>query len=821
MGSRLPTEFDITAALKPKANTIAILVHKWSAHSYCEDQDQWWLPGIFREVTVLHRPERCVDDYFVHATYDHTKSTGSLKVECEPEGRVTVPELEIDCKTGETVTKHVEPWSAENPKLYDATLSTKGETIPLKIGFRTVKIEDGLIKLNGHRIVFNGVNRHEFCPTRGRALDAETMLKDVILMKTHNVNAVRTSHYPPHPHFLDLCDQYGLMVVDECDLETHGFGENGWRRNPADTDMYKDALVNRAQRMVERDKNHPCIVMWSMGNEAGIGRNIGHMADWVRSRDSSRPIHYENDNTSRYVDVYSRMYPWHDEVDKIGQRAEDALEDKQLDAKRRAMPFIMCEYAHAMGNGPGGLLEYQQLFQKYERCQGGFIWEWIDHGIPKKTADGKMYYAYGGDFGEEVHDGHFVIDGLVFPDRTPSPGLTEFKKVIEPIRITGDASKGEVTIRNLQVFANLSAYSFSWRLEQEGKVVAVGSLNVPDTQPGQSSSVSLPDHPSIDVRRGECWWTISAQLKKGTAWAEAGHEVAWGQCQVLENDIVSAEIRSIEPKVSDDQITLGPAKFARDDGRLLSLGDIPIDGAVLDIWRAITDNDRGGGDENGVVAKWRAVGLNRVHHRVDSVVVDKQSLSVKTFVAPPIYMRGLDTTYSWTASDDKTLALNVKVHPRDDWNDITLPRVGVRIGLPKSFKQVAWYGLGPGEAYSDTCQAARVGRWKSSIDDLQTPYVFPQENGSRAETRWLELQSDSTSLRVEGSPQFAFAARRWTSKQLYDAQHTSDLVPGDNVWLNLDHALQGIGTQSCGPKTLPQYDLNAKKMEFSFVFKLE
>ena len=819
MGSRLPTEFDITSLLKSTDNVIAVLVHKWSAHSYCEDQDQWWLPGIFREVTVLHRPQDCVEDYFVHSTFDHTQSTGSLMVECSPSGRIVVPELGIACKTGESVTKPVEPWSAENPKLYDATLSTKGETIPLKIGFRTVNIKDGVIKLNGRRILFNGVNRHEFCPTRGRALDAETMLKDVLLMKTHNVNAVRTSHYPPHPHFLDLCDQYGLMIVDECDLETHGYGENGWRNNAADTEMYKDALVNRAQRMVERDKNHPCIVIWSMGNEAGVGRNIGHMADWVRSRDASRPIHYENDDTSRYVDIYSRMYPWHEEVDKIGQRAEDPLEDKALDAKRRAMPFIMCEYAHAMGNGPGGLLEYQQLFQKYERCQGGFIWEWIDHGIPKTTADGQMYYAYGGDFGEEVHDGHFVIDGLVFPDRTPSPGLVEFKKIIEPVQITGNASEGEVTIKNLQIFADLSAYSFSWRLEQEGKVTAIGSLNVPETQPGQSSVVSLPDHSAIDSERGERWWTISAQLKRGTPWADAGHEVAWGQCQITEDSIVPDETAAIRPKVADSCITLGAATFTRANGQLVSIGDIPIDGAALDIWRAITDNDRGG-DNTGVAAKWLQVGLHRVHHRVDSIVVDDKSVIVKTFVAPPIYMRGFDTTYTWTASDDKTLILHVKIHPRDEWKEITIPRIGVRIGLPRSFGQVTWYGLGPGEAYSDTCQAARVGRWKSSVDALQTPYVFPQENGSRAQTRWLELKNDSTILRVQGSSLFSFAARRWTSKELDDAKHTSDLQAGDNVWLNLDHALQGIGTQSCGPKTLPKYDLYAKDTEFGFVFKL-
>ena len=817
MGSRLPTEFDITKLLKPKSNTIAVRVHKWSAASFTEDQDEWWLPGVFRDVTLLHRPKDCVSDYFVHASYDHKSGKGTLKVDCSPDGRVDIPELRIDCATGEEVTVDVVPWNAERPKLYEGTLSTKGEKVPLKIGFRTVKIEDGVIKLNGERVLIKGVNRHEFQPERGRGVDEEHMMKDIVLMKTHNVNAVRTSHYPPHPHFLDLCDKYGIMVCLECDLETHGFGENGWRHNPTNDPMYRDALVNRIQRTVERDKNHPSIIIWSMGNESAQGENIGHMADWVRSRDLSRPLHYEGDDTCRYMDMFSHMYTTHAEVELIGQRAEAPLEDKELDAKRRAMPFVLCEYGHAMGNGPGGLVEYQQLFEKYTRCQGGWIWEWIDHGLPKRTADGKFYYSYGGDWkaeGEEISDGHFCIDGLLFPNREPSPGLLQLKAVIAPVRITGD--NGEVVVKNTQTFADLSEFAFKWKVETEGKIVAEGDLDVPETAAGKSSRVSLP---KVDLKEsGETWWTITAFLAKDTIWAKNGHEVSFGQIQHESKSLAVSLGSLVKPSIAKTTVTLGPGVFNVADGQLVSLNGIPIDTVRLDVWRAITDNDSGGGDFNGVGAKWLRIGLDRVHHRIDSVVVKDKTLTVSTFVAPASYMRGFYTTYTWTADKSGSLRLDVKVVPHDDWEDIVLPRVGVRLGLPKSFKQVKWFGMGPGEAYPDTREAVRMGQWESSIDDLQTPYVYPQENGSRVDTRWLELTGGDGKICVKGDPAFAFTARRWTSNQIWDAQHTTDLVPGDRVWLNLDHASQGIGSGSCGPGVLPQHQLKARKMDFGFVF---
>lgn len=363
-GSRLPHEFAVGHLLKPSGNVLAVRVHQWSAGSYLEDQDQWWLPGIFRDVTLLHRPAGGVLDFFVHASYDHLTGEGALRVDSDVDGRVTVPALDIDLATGESVTVAVRPWTAEDPHLYDGVLATEGERVPLRIGFRTVELADGLIKVNGKAVLFKGVNRHEWHPETGRALDLETMREDVLLMKRHNINAVRTSHYPPHPAFLDLCDEYGLWVMDECDLETHGFTEQAWRDNPVDDERWTPALLDRAARMVERDKNHPSVVVWSLGNEAGTGRGLTAMAEWIRGRDGSRLIHYEGDIDCRDTDVYARMYASHAEVERIARGLDGGT------LKRRQLPFILCEYGHAMGNGPGGIADYQRLFESYDRIQG-------------------------------------------------------------------------------------------------------------------------------------------------------------------------------------------------------------------------------------------------------------------------------------------------------------------------------------------------------------------------------------------------------------------------------------------------------------------
>ncbi|MFE9610081.1 glycoside hydrolase family 2 TIM barrel-domain containing protein [Streptomyces sp. NPDC006012] len=799
-GSRLPHEFAVGHLLRPTGNVLAVRVHQWSAGSYLEDQDQWWLPGIFRDVTLLHRPAGAVLDFFVHASYDHAGGAGTLRVDSDVDGRVTVPGLGIDVATGEPVTVPVKPWTAETPTLYDGVLATEGERVPLRIGFRTVELADGLIRVNGRPVLFKGVNRHEWHPRLGRALDPETMREDVLLMKQHNINAVRTSHYPPHPAFLALCDELGLWVIDECDLETHGFTEQAWRDNPVDDDRWTPALLDRAARMVERDKNHPSVVIWSLGNEAGTGRGLTAMSEWIHGRDPSRLVHYEGDQTCRDTDMYSRMYAPHAEVEQIGRGLDGGTR------RRRELPFILCEYGHAMGNGPGGLADYQRIFESHERLQGGFIWEWIDHGIE----DERYGYAYGGDFGEELHDGNFVCDGLLFPDRRPSPGLVEFKKVIEPVLIEGDGTGNTVRITDKQDFADLSAFAFEWSYQVDGDTVASGALAVPALAPGESAEVKLPQPPPTGP--GEIQGTVRAVLAADTAWGPRGHVVAWGRFPVTARPVPSVT-PSARPVPGERLITLGPASFDARTGALTAIGAVPVTGPRLDVWRAPTDNDDGAAwqTDTRYGLLWRRLGLHRMRHRLDAVEPEGDALTVRTRVAPAAREVGLATVYRWTSDGDR-VKLTVSVSPEGDWT-VPLPRLGVRLGLSAA-DRVRWFGGGPGEAYPDTRSAALPGRWESTVDDLQTPYVRPQENGARADVRWAEIGG----LRVEGDLEFWFTARRWTTGELDAATHLSDLTPGDTVWVNLDHGQHGIGSQSCGPGPLPQYYLRAEPAEFSFVF---
>jgi len=810
-GSRLPTEFEVGGVLRSGRNVLAVRVHQWSSGSYLEDQDMWWLPGIFRAVTLIARPEGGLQDFVVHAGYDPATGQGTLRVEVGGPARLSVPELGIDGPAGEAYTVGVQPWSAESPRLYDAVLATPAERAALRIGFRTVSIVDGVLQVNGCPILLRGVNRHEFHPDLGRAVPADAIRADVELMKRHNINAVRTSHYPPDPAFLDLCDELGLWVMDECDLETQGFGDlvDDWHGSPGDDPQWTEALLDRMRRMVERDKNHPSVIMWSLGNESETGANLAAMADWTRRRDPSRPIHYEGDRECLYVDVYSRMYASHEEVDLIGAAA--------------GMPFVLCEYGHAMGNGPGGLTEYQELFERHPRCAGGFIWEWLDHGIRRHTHDGREYFAYGGDFGEDLHDGHFVIDGLVFPDRAPSPGLVEFAKVIEPVRIGAGDEPGTLTVTNLYDTVDLGHLDVTWLVERHGEPVAAGRLDVPTLTPGETATVPMPTGVPVVVpgtpSADETWLTVRATLAADQPWARAGHEVAWGQLRLDPRSTPSVEPiadRTAPVVALAHGIQLGSNVFDR-DGRLVSLGGLPVSGPRLDVWRAPTDNDRGG--DEPLATLWRTVGLHRMRHRIDSVDTDGTQLLVRTRVAAAATDLGLAVTYRWSAHDDE-LRLTVEVTPQGWW-PCPLPRLGLRMALPATLDQVTWFGRGPGEAYRDSRRAARVGRFQSTVAELQTPYVFPQENGNRTDVRWVTLTDlTGTGVRVAGLPTVEFTARRWTSEHLDFAQHTTDLVPDSQIHLNVDFTQHGIGSASCGPGVLPAHQLKAQPATFTLVLSL-
>jgi beta-galactosidase len=861
-GSRLAVEFNATTALRRGRNVLAVRVHQYSSGTYLEDQDTWRLSGIFRGVALLARPAHGIRDAFVHADYDASTGSGRLRIAVDADApvRVSIPELEVTDADpdGPFSFPRVRPWSAEDPYLYDATLAAAGEQVALRIGFRTVAIsEAGVVTVNGRRAVLRGVNRHEFDTERGRAVPRETMRRDVELMKQHNINAVRTSHYPPDPYFLELCDELGLWVVLECDLETHGFewaDPVRWAGNPSSDPRWRSAYLDRIQRTVERDKNHPSVIMWSLGNEAGDGENLAAMAAWVHERDPSRPVHYEGDRLGRYVDVYGEMYRTPATVKRIGEaglrpgevfypRAEG--DGDPADEPRNRMPFLLTEFAHAMGNGPGALAEYVELFDRYPRVQGGFIWEWMDQGLRSTDPQGRTFFAYGGDFGEELHDGNYICDGLVFPDQTPSPGLLEYQKVLEPVRITAGDTPGTLLVENWYDFLDLSHVRLSWSTAQDGVPIAHGVLATPRLAAGERTEIPLPRMATIPDGGGECWLTVRAELATKTAWAPEGHVVGWGQV-CLRAATARADARlggaPTRPALVDDAIALGPGRFDRHTGKLLSLGGHRVDGPRLALWRAPIDNDRSW--LHPEAEYWRSRGLDRLRERTVALDLTDGALTAVVRSSGIATACGYLTTYRWTA-DEQRLHLHVRTEPVGAWPeretgydepmvDPDLPpeqhaelvrrdaapsvaRIGLEWTVPADWSDVRWFGGGPGEAYPDSRRAARIDRFEATVEELQTPYVRPQENGNRCEVRWAELADPAgTGLRVEGSPVFNLAARRWSDRQLAAARHPTDLTAEPVIYLHTDHAVQGVGSAAVGPGVLPQYRLEAGPAEFTF-----
>lgn len=820
-GSRLATEFDATGALREGVNVLAVRVHQWSAASYLEDQDMWWVSGIFRSVRLIERPPGSVGDHFVHAGYDHLTGEGVLRVDCDVPALVDLPELGVvGLPAGETRRiPGVEPWTAETPRRYTGVLRAGGETVELRAGFRTVRVSDGLITVNGAPIRLRGVNRHEWHPRTGRTLDEATMLADVLLMKRHNINAVRTSHYPPDSRFLDLCDEYGLWVVDECDLETHGFGQAGWKNNPSADERWRAAYLDRMRRTVERDKNHPSIIMWSLGNEAGTGDNLRAMAEWARERDGDRLIHYEGDYDSPYVDVYSRMYAHVDEMELIGKGAEGRTADAAADAHRRALPMILCEYAHAMGNGPGGLADYEALFERYPRLHGGFVWEWIDHGIDQLAPGAGTCHAYGGDFGEPVHDGNFVIDGLVLPDRTPSPGLLEYKAVIAPIILAVRERDGRlaVRVRNRHDHIDTSGVAFEWQVDDDGDRLDAGAFAVPAIGPRAEAVVDLPEAvtgAAAGARAGEVVLTVRALWAGERDGVPAGHEISFTQHVLAAAPEPSPGGGGRGPEASPGGgWRLGAARFDP-DGRLVALGDLEIVPPEVDLWRAPTDNDRGG---RGQAAVWQELGLDRLRHRTVCAGPDGDALVTETVSMAAGSDAGMHARMTWRAVADGGLELRLDLRPTGQWDTGLAPgpgraasvaRLGLRLGLPGGDALLDWYGLGPGESYADSDQAVRLGRHRAGVADLQTPYVRPQENGNRRAVRWARLTwPGGDGLRVEAPAGVDLTLRPWTSHALAAAAHACDLEADGRLWLNLDLAQYGLGTASCGPDTFPAHRL--------------
>ncbi len=878
MGSRLPHEFDITKLLaKQGENILAVRVWRWSAASYLEDQDMWWLSGIFRPVTLVAMPLAQIADVGTTTTFDAQYRDARLAVSAridnlasaafkgsllatliDPDGsQVATKDIALPrngiAKAGKALdfsidVKAPRKWSSETPDIYTLLLSlrdAKGAevmAVPVNIGFRQVEIKDGVLLINGVRAMFKGVDRHEHHPDFGRAVPYEAMVTDILTMKRHNINAVRTSHYPDDPRWYDLCDRYGIYLVDECDLETHGTGMPwgcGWTRNPMSNPDWEAACVDRMRRMVLRDRNHPSVVIWSLGNESGIGCNHHAMAKAARAIDPTRPIHYEGDYRIEVADMFSQMYPNLDTVRTVDEAVRplhmrfDTIDEDFPVERMRKLPYILCEYSHAMGNGPGMLKDYWDYIWNSKRMCGAFVWEWLDHGIRVKNALGQEYFAYGGDFGDQPNDGNFIADGLMFPDRTPSPGMAELKKVIEPVHVTG-WKNGQLSVLNRHMFLSLDYLRVQWRLLADGAPVRVGSVAAPAIAAGASGKIALPvgKLPDGDVR--EWILDISFTLADDTLWAKAGHEIATAQFILREAAKCTVPSPAALPRLTlsetQSSYTLSGAgfeiTFAKIDGIISSwFADgrrVVESGPRLNFWRAPTDND-GGCRGCGVQCSWRDHGLHALQRRLDGLSVkldnDGATVTATGTLAGPVVKMAIKYECTYRIRRDGQIDLIAKGTPEGDWK-CTWPRIGLQLRMPACGDRAKWYGLGPGESYIDTKTAQKRGLWEATVDQMFTNYVFPQENGNHTDTVWTSLADQFGRGVVAWSDQmFDFSAHWFDTIDLEKAMHPCDLEKRDFVTWNLDLRQTGIGSNSCGAELLEAYRLNPQKFTFALHLK--
>ncbi|MFH2068077.1 MAG: glycoside hydrolase family 2 TIM barrel-domain containing protein [Candidatus Omnitrophota bacterium] len=848
-GSRLPAEFDITGFLHQEKNLLAVQVFQWSDGSYLEDQDMWRLSGIFRDVYLLAVPELNLTDVAVRTELDVNYVNATLRVSfklhnhgllavqgfivtsrlIDPSGE-TVFKKEVNvpgfCKSGvDTVVtlkeqvKNPFKWNAEKPHLYTflAGLSDPSgkvlEMKAVKVGFRKVEVTDRQLFVNGVSVKLKGVNRHEFHPDFGRAVPLSLMEQDVRLMKQNNINTVRTSHYTNDTRWLDLCDHYGIYVIDEADLETHGFGYIA-PDIPARVPLWKEAFVDRAVRMVERDKNHPSIIIWSLGNEAGYGPNHDAMAKAIRKLDPTRPIHYERAETAAVVDIVSVMYP---EVESLKEEGEKKYEPR---------PFFMCEYAHAMGNGPGNLKEYWEAIWKHPRLIGGCIWEWIDLGIRQFTAGGKEWFAYGGDFGDKPNDGNFCIDGLVFPDRQPHSGLIEYKQVISPVSVEPvDLSAGKISITNRYDFISLEHLEGAWQILEDDKVIAEGNLPHLDIPAKRKKILKLFD--SLPAGKPGAEYRLNCRFffKNDTAWAEKGHEVGTYQFTLPVSVPAGPLVKTAgmpKTKVTENgrQLSIFGKDFSivfdRATGQIADweyLGKpLVLEGPKLQLWRAPTDNDV------HIAKKWRESGLDRLQHRLTEFNVVKRDnfVQVKTsFVLAASSLHPVCTVvYQYTVYGSADVLIETCFTPTGELP--YLPRLGLEVVLPDSYNRFSWYGRGPHENYVDRKESALVGLYSGSVRDQYVPYLKPQENGNKTDVRWAAvLDKKGKGLLAVGRPVLEVSVHHFTVEDLTNTAHEYQLKPCRKTILHLDYRQGGLGSNSCGPEPMIKYRLMPEKATFT------
>ena len=846
--SHMTSEFDVTDVLQDGTNTVAVLVMKWCDGSYLEDQDKFRMSGIFRDVYILKRPKQAISDYHIKTRIEdmlakveiEMKFYFPLNVKISIEDRNgAVVALGSIAEEGTAVLEIASPelWNTENPYLYKLILETENEVIVDHIALRKIEIKDQVIYLNGQKIKFRGVNRHDSDPVTGFTISLEQLTTDLTLMKQHNFNAIRSSHYPNAPFFYEMCDKYGFMVIDEADIEAHGpfmiYRKEDtdynrfkrWNEKIADDPVWEEAIVDRVKLMVERDKNRFCIVMWSMGNESAYGCNFEKALEWTKNFDPDRITQYESaryrnyDETYDYsnLDVYSRMYPALSEIQEY------------LD-KDGSKPFLLVEYCHSMGNGPGDFEDYFQMIQDNDKMCGGFVWEWCDHAIAHGTAEnGKTIYAYGGDHGEEIHDGNFCMDGLVYPDRTVHTGLLEYKNVYRPARVISyNKESGELVLHNYMDFDDLKDYvKISYELTQDGLVISKGILPEFSVAPHGEGKTNL----KINVpENGKCYLKLIYHLKKELPLLDEDHILGFDEIEVSKEDtkcklaekwipktVVDSELQVNE---NDTQIHIKGREFAYTiDKRTALFTEMKFAGREylnhpmeLNIWRAPTDNDM------YIKSEWKKAHYDKAYTRAytTEVVQGKHGVKITSHasVVAETVQKILDVTITWKIEAAGKIDADIAVTKDDEFPD--LPRFGVRMFLDKKLSAVRYFGMGPQESYCDKHQAASHGLYHANVDDLHEDYIRPQENGSHYDCEYVELNNSRYGIVASAEKAFSFNASYYTQEELEKKTHNYELIESDSVVFCVDYALNGIGSNSCGPVVLDQYRFDDVLFRFQF-----
>jgi len=834
--SRLPSEFDVTAFLQEGENDITVRVYKWSDGSYLEDQDMWWLSGIYRDVELINEPKNSIIDCSVIGDLDNYYKNGILKVDittkqksCEGTWKLMRAGKEMArgvfqteaCKAHlEEIVLNADLWTAETPNLYELTVSIGCHEVKVRVGFRRIEIIDYNFCVNSQVILLNGVNHHDFNPKEGRCVSYEQSMEDILLMKQCNINAVRCSHYPANEHFYDLCDEYGLYVIDEADLECHGFE---WVERfdwITDDPSWEQAYVDRSVRMVKRDRNHPSIIMWSMGNESSFGCNFKSAAKAIKELDSTRLLHYEGDDEAEVTDVYSTMYT---RLKRLKEIAESETQSKK--------PHVMCEYGHAMGNGPGGLKAYQDMYRKYKRLQGGFIWEWYDHGIYTEEG-GETYYRYGGNYGDFPTNGNFCIDGLLMPDRTPSPGLLEYKQVIAPIEVTRiEGTEREFQLKNYYDFLTLEQFYMKWAVQAEDKIIQEGCIDHMMAPPHETEKVIVPFIPFQPEVNTDYYLNITVCRKKATNYAEAGHEISKVQfplsiCyNILEERPQGKALNASESEgiltVENDVVT---ARFHKVFGNLLSVSaegkEYLSEGPEMTVYRATIDNDMYK-KEDWMNKYYIQKSSEQTEYFRYEAAQDKVIVSIGKYFSCYNQSWGFECDFEYTVYSCGQVKVNLhgKAIQNGKLEPAFLPRIGIIMKGNKELQHAVWYGRGPGENYADSKEASIMGVYSSSVDEMGTNYVFPQENGHREEVRWFGIGDGDKTLLCKAEIPLGLNLANYTDDSLENAKHPFQIQRAEDVIIHMDYVQSGLGSNSCGEEQ--QEEFKVKLQDFTMAFMLQ